>query len=132
MMFYCLENKKNASDLQESLVVIPNRKLQGTLVVEQAKGFGRSYFEYMEFMEKAKKYVDADQLKILEDKASELYEAKKGERAIDFTCPDANGKMHSLSDYKGKSGSGGCVGNVVWTLSGRITAFEEIGESDGR
>lgn len=102
MMFYCLENKKNASDLQESLVVIPNRKLQGTLVVEQAKGFGRSYFEYMEFMEKAKKYVDADQLKILEDKASELYEAKKGERAIDFTCPDANGKMHSLSDYKGK------------------------------
>lgn len=64
MMFYCLENKKNASDLQESLVVIPNRKLQGTLVVEQAKGFGRSYFEYMEFMEKAKKYVDADQLKI--------------------------------------------------------------------
>ena len=102
MMFYCLENKKNASDLQESLAVIPNRKLQGTLVVEQAKGFGRSYFEYMEFMEKAKKYVDADQLKILEDKASELYEAKKGERAIDFTCPDANGKMHSLSDYKGK------------------------------
>lgn len=102
MMFYCLENKKNASDLQESLAVIPNKKLQGTLVVEQAKGFGRSYFEYMEFMEKAKKYVDADQLKILEDKASELYEAKKGERAIDFTCPDANGKMHSLSDYKGK------------------------------
>ena len=28
MMFYCLENKKNASDLQESLAVIPNKKLQ--------------------------------------------------------------------------------------------------------
>ncbi len=76
--------------------------------------------------------MDADQLKILEDKASELYEAKKGEKAIDFTCPDANGKMHSLSDYKGK-----VVVVDVWatwcsTLSGRITALEEIGESDGR
>lgn len=102
MMFYCLENGKKAGDLQESLAVIPNKKLQGTLVVEQAKGFGRSYFEYLEFMEEAKNFVDASQLKVLEAKASTLYEAKKGEKAVDFTCPDAEGKMHSLSDYKGK------------------------------
>lgn len=70
--------------------------------MNQAKGFGRSYFEYLEFMEEAKKYVDAEQLKVLEAKASALYEAKKGERAIDFAYPDAEGNMHSLSDYKGK------------------------------
>ena len=102
IMFYCLENRVNAGDLRETLAVVPNKKLQGVLVVDQAKGYGRSYFEYMEFMEKAKDYVDANQLKILEAKASALYEAKKGEKAIDFTCPDAEGKMHSLSDYKGK------------------------------
>ena len=97
-----MENRVNAGDLRETLAVVPNKKLQGVLVVDQAKGYGRSYFEYMEFMEKAKDYVDANQLKILEAKASALYEAKKGEKAIDFTCPDAEGKMHSLSDYKGK------------------------------
>ncbi len=102
MMFYCLENGKNGGDLQEALAAIPSKKLQGTLVVDQAKGFGCSYFEYLEFMEKAKNYVDASQLKILEAKASELYEAKKGEKAVDFTYPDAEGNMHSLSDYKGK------------------------------
>ena len=76
--------------------------LDNYLYQNQAKGFGRSYFEYLEFMEEAKKYVDAEQLKELEAKASALYEAKKGEKAIDFAYPDAEGNMHSLSDYKGK------------------------------
>ena len=66
MMFYCLENGKRGGELQEALSVIPSKKLQGELVVNQAKGFGRSYFEYLEFMEEAKKYVDAEQLKELE------------------------------------------------------------------
>ena len=43
--------------------------------------------------------MDAELLKELEAKASALYEAKKGEKAIDFAYPDAEGNMHSLSDY---------------------------------
>jgi peroxiredoxin Q/BCP len=27
---------------------------------------------------------------------------KEGQLAIDFTLPDQNGKLHKLSDYKGK------------------------------
>ena len=42
MMFYCLENGKRGGELQEALSVIPSKKLQGELAVNQAKGFGRS------------------------------------------------------------------------------------------
>lgn len=102
IMYFCLENQKKGDQLKELLAPIPNGRLQAAIVMDRAQGFGRSYFEYLEFVEEAKPYVNTDQLKILEAKASALYQAKQGEKAIDFTYPDADGKMHSLSDYKGK------------------------------
>lgn len=97
-----LENKIDYNNLKAFLSVIPNKTLQGEILVKRGRDFGRSYYEYLQFLEQAKPLVTADQLALLEEKASKLYEAKKGEQAIDFTYPDAEGKMHSLSDYKGK------------------------------
>ena len=34
--------------------------------------------------------------------AANLYKAEEGMRAADFTYPDKDGKMVSLSDFKGK------------------------------
>ena len=97
-----LENNIDYNNLKAFLSVIPNKTLQGEMVVKRGRDFGRSYYEYLQFLEQAKPLVTTEQWALLEEKASKLYEAKKGEQAIDFTYPDAEGKMHSLSDYKGK------------------------------
>ena len=97
-----LENNIDYNNLKAFLSVIPNKTLQGEMVVKRGRDFGRSYYEYLQFLEQAKPLVTTEQWALLEEKASKLYEAKKGEQAIDFTYPDAEGKTHSLSDYKGK------------------------------
>ena len=102
IMHNSLENKLNYNDLQELLAAIPNREVQGAIVMKRAQGFGKSYYDFLAFMEQARPFVNDAQYALMEQKASKLYPTEAGGKAADFTYPDAEGNMHSLSDYKGK------------------------------
>ncbi len=62
-----------------------------------------NYDLYLDFVEQYGKYFATPaQKKLLEETGAKLYETKEGGVAANFTYPDANGKMISLSDFKGK------------------------------
>ena len=102
VMHNSLENNLDYNDLQQTLAVISNRQVQGDIVMKRARDFGRSYYDFLAFMEQARPFVDDAQYARMEQKAFKLYPTEAGGKAADFTYPDADGKMHSLSDYKGK------------------------------
>lgn len=63
----------------------------------------KKYETYRSFVSYFGKYfVTPSQKKILEETGAELNKYRVGGAAIDFTYPDLNGKMISLSDFKGK------------------------------
>ena len=97
-----LENKLNYNDLQQTLAIIPNRQVQSEIVLKRAQGFNKSYYDFLAFMKQARPFVNDAQYALMEQKASKLYPTEAGGKAADFTYPDAEGNMHSLSDYKGK------------------------------
>lgn len=102
MMYYCLENKKNAADLREALAAIPCKEVRGAIVVKKAREFNRSYAEFVDFMEIAAPHINESQAAYLEARASQLYEAREGVPAVDFAYPDVEGVERALSDYRGK------------------------------
>lgn len=63
----------------------------------------KTYDEYLKFVNDYGKYFTAPYLKLrMEAKGAEVYSMKAGAMAADFTYPDVDGKMVSLSDFKGK------------------------------
>mgnify|MGYP002556833638 CR=1 FL=1 len=63
----------------------------------------KSYDQYLNAMEKFGKYLVTPSLKMrAEAVGTKLYDTKAGGQAADFTYPDVDGKMVSLSDFKGK------------------------------
>lgn len=102
VMHNSLENKLNHNDLQQTLAIIPTPQVQSEIVLNRARGFGRSYYDFLGFMQEARPFVNDAQYALMEQKASKLYPTEAGGKAADFTYPDAEGNMHSLSDYKGK------------------------------
>lgn len=63
----------------------------------------KTYEQYEKFMaSKGNLFVTQDQKKSAEEVGSKLFSTKSGVDAADFSYPDQTGKMHSLSDYKGK------------------------------
>ncbi|MCM1032063.1 MAG: TlpA family protein disulfide reductase [Oscillibacter sp.] len=99
-MFVSMENNLGGK-MESHLPLIPNQRLKGELVANGASGI-RSYFEYEKYLKQYGIYLNPEQKARVEAVGSRLYEAQKGQEAADFTYPDAEGKMHSLSDYKGK------------------------------
>lgn len=80
---------------------IDDVRLKGELVVERATNI-HSYFEYKSILKQYADLLNTNQRKRLEDIGAKLYEARKGQVSADFTCSDPEGKMVSLSDFKGK------------------------------
>ncbi len=63
----------------------------------------KKYETYQSFVNLFGKYfVTPSQKKIIEEFGAELYKFRTGGVASDFTYPDTNGNMISLSDFKGK------------------------------
>ncbi|SMO74634.1 TlpA family protein disulfide reductase [Solitalea koreensis] len=89
-------------DLDKYVMSIPNDKLKGEYVLSNAVNT-KSYTNYLELAEKYGKYFLTEDQKAREKKiAAGLATFKPGEKAINFTYPDAAGKQVSLTDFKGK------------------------------
>lgn len=101
LMFVSLEKGVSRQSMDEALSYIPNNRVRGEILVGNAAGI-KSYFEFEKFAKEHEQYLNAEQKERMDAIGSKLYEMRKGQAAVDFTYPDANGKPISLSDFKGK------------------------------
>ncbi|SMO38734.1 TlpA family protein disulfide reductase [Solitalea koreensis] len=91
-----------ADDLDKTVMAIPNDVIKGEYVLIKARSL-KSYTNFKELSDKFGKYfLTADQKIRAEEIASRLATNKPGDKAINFTYPDAAGKQVSLTDFKGK------------------------------
>lgn len=104
--FACAESGKKydpETHTEDCLAWLRNDRLKGEYVVNNVfRGF-KSYDQYLDAMDKYGKYLVTSSLKKrAEAVGTKLYDTRAGGQAADFTYPDADGKMVSLSDFKGK------------------------------
>lgn len=86
-----------------ALSYLKNDRLKGEYVVNGEFRRFKSYDQYLHAMDKYGKYLVTPSLKArVEEVGTKLYETRAGGQAADFTYPDKEGKMVSLSDFKGK------------------------------
>ncbi|UKJ08558.1 TlpA family protein disulfide reductase [Solitalea lacus] len=89
-------------DFDKNVMTIANDKLKGEYVLSNAAS-AKSYTIYLEMSDKYSKYFTTEDQKARAQKiAAGLATFKPGEKAINFTYPDAAGKQVSLTDFKGK------------------------------
>lgn len=96
--------KQNWSDLEERLEGIANDTLRGEIVLSSANAL-KTYLGYLDMEQRYGKYIlTGDQAARFKEVAVKLaqQDSKPGQPAINFSYPDLNGKMTSLSDFKGK------------------------------
>lgn len=94
-------DKSNYIDL--NLEYLHNDRLKGEYIIGNEFRRFKSYDQYLTGMKKYEKYFVTPSLKQrAEAVGSKLYDTRAGGQAADFTYPDVNGKMVSLSDFKGK------------------------------
>ena len=87
----------------DCLSYLGNDRLKGEYVVNNSFRSFKSYDQYLNAMEKFGKCLVTPSLKMrAEAVGTKLYDTKAGGQAADFTYPDVDGKMVSLSDFKGK------------------------------
>ena len=95
--------KENINYTDANLVYLHNDRLKGEYVIDNEFQRFKSYDQYLNGMEKYGKYFVTSSLKTrAEAVGTKLYDTRAGGVAADFTYPDVNGKMVSLSDFKGK------------------------------
>lgn len=88
--------------LDNKLSYLPCDLLKAELVLKSAANF-KSYNQYTLMLDKYSSLFTNDSHKYrLDILFSKLFEATPGVKAIDFTYPDKDGKLVSLSDFKGK------------------------------
>ena len=93
----------NDNLVDRHLEYLHDDRLKGEYVVNSEFRRFKSYDQYLTGMEKYEKYFVTPSLKRrAEAVGSKLYDTRAGGQAADFTYPDMNGKMVSLSDFKGK------------------------------
>lgn len=94
---------KNKEYTDNCLDYIHHDRLKGEYLVNEKFRLLDSYEQFLTCMEKYGKYLVTPSLKQrAEAVGAKLYAIRPGGAAADFTYPDANGKMVSLSDFKGK------------------------------
>ena len=87
----------------KALSVLHTPRLKGEYVMSSRFQRMRSYDQYQEGMKEYGEYFVTPSLKErAEAVGAKLYDTRSGSVAADFTYPDVNGKMVSLSDFKGK------------------------------
>ena len=66
-------------------------------------GWAKTYEKYDEIVTYFSKYLTTESHhRRMDELSAKLYVGNKGAKAADFTYPDRNGKLVSLSDFKGK------------------------------
>lgn len=91
------------NDIEGKLKKLSSDAQKGTYLSENMMRGIKTYPDFTNFTEKYGQYfVTTRQKRILEDLRTKLYDAKIGMPAENFTYPDINDKMVSLSDFKGK------------------------------
>lgn len=91
------------ASVDQRLDMVGTEMLKGEYVVKYMLPTAKSYSAYEQILETyGMNLVTDDQKKRAEEIGVKLYDTKPGGEAANFTYPDANGKMVSLSDFKGK------------------------------
>ena len=95
--------KEGVDYIDDCLTYLHNDRLKGEYVINKDFQRYKSYDQYLNGVEKYGKYFVTPSLKArAEAVGTKLYDTRAGGIAADFTYPDVNGKMVSLSDFKGK------------------------------
>lgn len=102
-LFFITQQLRGSDVHEDYHNIVKNDTLIGEIAVEQAVRF-KSFQTFTDYEAKESKYILTDyqkaKMKTLKEKLSK--DNKEGQAAPDFKCPDINGKMVSLSDFKGK------------------------------
>lgn len=59
----------------------------------------------------------------MDELSAKLYVGNKGAKAADFNLSGSEREIGFSFGFQGESGRGGCLGNLVWSLSERDTVF---------
>ncbi len=103
MSMYVNFASEREQDTDKQLMLLGTDKQKAEYLSYSVLSRMKNYDVYLDFVEKYGKYFSTPaQKKLLEDTGAKLYETRAGGVAANFTYPDANGKMISLSDFKGK------------------------------
>ena len=95
-----LENRK--STIADQLRWVPCDLLKAEIVLRHA-GRAKTYEKYDEIVTYFARYLTTESHhRRMDELSAKLYVGNKGDKAANFTYPDRNGKMVSLSDFKGK------------------------------
>jgi thiol-disulfide isomerase/thioredoxin len=96
--------KPKAGEWQKAtLSKIPNDLLKGYYAVNSLRPYRKYNSEYLRFKEMVEPYMLNDYLKNeLSEHEISIRKIEEGFLAVDFSGTDINGKIHKLSDYKGK------------------------------
>lgn len=89
------------SGWEPDLSLISCQELKGEFLLAQLERIP-STFQFRKILNKNREVFTEDQLRQAESLLKKLEEKSARQQAVDFTFPDANGKMVSLSDFKGK------------------------------
>ncbi|UKJ07674.1 TlpA family protein disulfide reductase [Solitalea lacus] len=94
------------STLDNKIAAFNSDKVKGAYILRSPLGIKgvKNYAGFQEIVEKFGKYFQSEYQKAaIEKLGSKYYSAETGAKpAADFTYPDQNGKIVSLSDFKGK------------------------------
>lgn len=102
MMYYFQQQERKFNIDEGVKAITDNFQLRGEMILEKAYSY-KFYEDYLRMQEDYGAYfVTEDQKRRAEAIGSKLYNPDEGKTAADFTYPDVNGKMVSLSDFKGK------------------------------
>lgn len=95
--------EENFDYTNASIAHLHTNRLKGEYIINRGFQGYKSYDQYLSGMEKYGDYLVTPSLKErAEAVGTKLYDTRPGGVAADFTYPDVNGKMVSLSDFKGK------------------------------
>lgn len=98
---FACPNKGKAS-LADRLEWLSCDLLKAEMVLWYAES-AKTYEAYMKIVRKYREYLTTENhQKRMAAVSARLYKGEKGKEAADFTYPDKDGKMVSLSDFKGK------------------------------
>ncbi len=93
----------NSRDTDSILKMLSTDRQKGEYLIANVLPRINTYDLYLEFLEKyGNLFVKKSHKKALEEASAKLYETRKGAMAANFSYPDVDGKMVSLSDFKGK------------------------------
>ncbi|POY35934.1 hypothetical protein C3K47_12030 [Solitalea longa] len=90
-------------NFDKCLQAVPDDTIKGEYVLTRIPRAIKSYYDYSEWFEKYQQYfLTAEQKSRAKSILDHVAALQPGKKAINFSYPDANGKMVSLSDYKDK------------------------------